>query len=455
MSSKAVKKEVEKEIERIMEGVRDRNPGETEFLQAVEELVESVMPWYLDHGEYRRAKVLERLAEPDRIISFRITWETDDGEVQVNRGWRVQFNNNLGPYKGGLRFHPTVNASVLKFLGFEQVFKNSLTGLPMGGGKGGANFNPRGRSDREIMRFCQAMMSELQHYIGEDVDVPAGDIGVGSREIGYLFGKYNHLQKRWSGAMTGKRSDIGGSLMRKEATGYGCIYLCEHALKEHDSSLLGKKVAISGSGNVALYAAERAIEEGAKVVTLSDSEGMVHFADGLKKEQLESIKAYKEEKRDRFSEFAAELEGAEYHEGKKPWVVECDVALPCATQNELDVEDAKQLVKNGVTLVGEGANMPSTKDAIDCFQGSDVIFLPGKAANAGGVAVSGLEQSQNSMRVSWSRDEVDQKLQAIMKDIHKKCVDYGSENGSVDYVVGANVAGVSKVAASVLAYGVI
>ena len=450
-----MKKSITRELQQFMHGVRARNPYEKEFQQAVQEFAETVMPWYLDHDKYRSQKILDRLTEPDRIISFRVTWEADNGDVMMNRAWRVQFNNNLGPYKGGLRFHPSVNRSVLKFLAFEQVFKNALTGLPMGGAKGGANFNPRGKSDAEIMRFCHAMMTELQHHIGEDVDVPAGDIGVGAREIGFLFGKYNQLQNRWSGAITSKPSDLGGSLIRKEATGYGCIYFCEHALNHQDKTLLGKTVAISGSGNVAIYAAEQAMEQGAKVVTLSDSNGTLYLPGGLSREQLPLIKDFKEEKRERLSRFVNKLKGAEYHPKLKPWDFPADVAVPSATQNELNLKDAKTLVNNGTMVICEGANMPTTADARAYFQNADVLFLPGKAANAGGVAVSGLEQTQNSMRVSWSREEVDEKLHSIMRGIHTKCAEYGTENGNINYVVGANVAGFSTIARSISAFGIL
>jgi len=450
-----VKKAVETELNQFMRGVRERNPYEKEFQQAVYEFAETVMPWYLDHDKYRSQKVLERLTEPDRIISFRVTWEADNGDVMMNRGWRVQFNNNLGPYKGGLRFHASVNRSVLKFLGFEQVFKNALTGLPMGGAKGGANFNPRGRSEAEVMRFCHAMMTELQYYIGEDVDVPAGDIGVGPREIGFLFGKYNQLQNRWSGALTGKPSDLGGSLIRKEATGYGCIYFCEHALNHQGKTLLGKSVAISGSGNVAIYAAEQALEQGARVVTLSDSNGTFYFPQGIDRDQLPLIKSRKEENRERLSKIVGSLKGAEYHSRRKPWGFPADIVIPCATQNELNQREAKALVRNGTMAVCEGANMPATYDARAFLQASNVLFLPGKAANAGGVAVSGLEQSQNSMRVSWSREEVNDKLHGIMRDIHSKCVEHGTVNEEVDYVVGANVAGLSTIAQSISAFGIL
>ncbi len=449
------RKAINKEINEFMKGVRERNPGESEFYQAVDEFVSTVMPWYLDHPEYRQASLLERMTEPDRIISFRVTWEADDGTVHTNRAWRVQFNNDLGPYKGGLRFHPTVNQSVLKFLGFEQIFKNALTGLPMGGAKGGANFNPKGKSDREIMRFCHTLMSELQRYIGEDIDVPAGDIGVGSREIGYLFGKYNQLQNRWSGALTGKSVDYGGSLIRKEATGYGCIYFCEQMLNHHNHTLLGKHIAISGSGNVAIYAAEKALEQGAKVISLSDSGGTLHFTDGLSREQLAFVKGVKEQRHGRCVEVAQAYENVEFYADKRPWDLTCDVAMPCATQNELDLEDAMALSRNGVIAICEGANMPLTSKALDFVRETPIIYAPGKAANAGGVAVSGLEQSQNSIRVSWPRDQVDARLLSIVKSIHNQCVECGTTNGAVDYLLGANVAGISKVAKATFAYGIL
>ncbi len=449
-----MKQAVQKEIDNFLAGIRERNPNEPEFHQAVEEFVTTVMPWYLEHAEYRQDSLLERLTEPDRIVSFRVAWESDKGEVRINRAWRVQFNNDLGPYKGGLRFHPTVNQSVLKFLGFEQVFKNALTGLPMGGAKGGANFDPKGRSDREVMRFCHAMMTELQRYIGEDVDVPAGDIGVGSREISYLFGKYNQLQNRWSGAITGKSTDYGGSLIRKEATGYGCIYFCEQALNHHDQTIMGKNIAISGSGNVALYAAEKAIERGAKVVSLSDSNGAIHVPKGLNLAQLLVIRTLKEARRERLATIADQYADIQYYAGKKPWRFPCEIAMPCATQNEIDIDDARALVGNGTIAVCEGANMPTTEDAIALIRSCNLLYTPGKASNAGGVAVSGLEQSQNSMRVSWSREEVDEKLQTIMKLIHAKCVEF-SPDGKVDYLVGANIAGLSKVARATYAYGIL
>ena len=447
---------VEKEIEHFMSGLKKRNPHESEFHQTVEEFVVSVMPWYLDHEEYHRAQILERLTEPDRIVIFRVCWETDNGEIRANRAWRVQFNHAIGPYKGGLRFHPTVNQSVLKFLGFEQIFKNSLTGLPMGGAKGGSNFNPKGKSDREVMRFCHSMMSELHRHIGEDVDIPAGDIGVGAREISYLFGQYMRLENKWTGVMTGKGSSFGGSAVRTEATGYGCVYFCEYMLNQHDHEIDGKRIAISGSGNVARYAAEKAIDKGATVISLSDSGGFVHIKDGLTHEQLEFVHKLKEVDRGRIAEMAENFDGVEFHADANPWSLQCDIAMPCATQNELDVEDAKRLVGNGVIAVCEGANMPTTKAAMDLFHEKQVLHAPGKASNAGGVATSGLEQSQNAMRISWSRDEVDQRLQNIMKEIHDRCVENGHrDNSHVNYVDGANIGGTKKVADALLGYGVV
>ena len=446
---------VEKELKRFMAGLKKRNPHEKEFHQAVEEVATSVMPWYLDHAAYREAAILERVTEPDRIVIFRVTWETDDGSVRANRAWRVQFNHVLGPYKGGLRFHSSVTQSVLKFLGFEQIFKNSLTGLPMGGAKGGSNFNPKGKSDREVMRFCQSMMIELHRHIGENTDVPAGDIGVGSREISYLFGQYMRLENIWSGAMTGKGQDYGGSALRTEATGWGCVYFLERMLQNVDEELVGKRVAVSGSGNVALYAAEKAIEKGAKVISLSDSDGTVEIDSGLDRQQLEFVKELKEKRRGRISEFANEYKGVKFHKGVSPWGLKCDIALPCATQNELDGQDAQTLIDNGVMAVCEGANMPTTPEAADALRNHHIIHAPGKASNAGGVAVSGLEQSQNSMRISWSREEVDERLQKIMEAIHKRCVDYGTRDGKVNYTDGANIAGFKKVADAMISYGVV
>ena len=449
---------VEKELKQFMSGLKKRNPGEKEFHQAVHEVAQSIMPLYLDHKDYRQAQLLERLTEPDRIVVFRVSWETDSGEIRANRAWRVQFNHCIGPYKGGLRFDPSVNQSILKFLGFEQIFKNSLTGLPMGGAKGGSNFNPKGKSDAEVMRFCHSLMSELYRHIGEDVDVPAGDIGVGAREISYMFGQFMRITNRWTGAITGKGVSYGGSAGRTEATGYGCIYFLEHMLQQHGQKLKGKKLAISGSGNVALYAAEKALEKKAKVLTLSDSGGFVYASKGLNQNQFSRIKELKEENRGRLADLNGQLDGLEYHEGKAPWGVDCDIALPCATQNELQEEDAKALVKNGVIAVCEGANMPTTTAAHDIFHQKKILFGPGKAANAGGVAVSGLEQSQNAMRVSWSKKEVDEKLQEIMQRIHESCVEHGSPAKSserIDYVKGANIGGFLKVADAMLSYGAV
>lgn len=444
----------DKQLAHFLNGLRKRNPYETEFHQAVEEVAQSVMPWYLDHHEYQRAQIIERITEPDRIITFRVSWETDEGEIRANRGWRVQFNHALGPYKGGLRFDPSVTQSVLKFLGFEQIFKNSLTGLPMGGAKGGANFNPKGKSEREIMRFCHSFMTELHRYIGEDVDVPAGDIGVGSREISFLFGHYMRLENRWTGVLTGKGLAFGGSAVRTEATGYGCVYFCERMLAAHDEELKGQRVVISGSGNVALYAAEKAMQKGAKVLTLSDSDGFVLLKEGLKPEQFEMVRQLKENQRGRISEFAQQAPGVEFHKDAQPWGVACDIAMPCATQNEIDAKAAQRLVDGGVRAVCEGANMPTTKQAVDVFRKHKVLVAPGKAANAGGVAVSGLELSQNAMRVSWSREKVDQRLQEIIQAIHDRCAEYGERDARIDYIDGANIAGFKKVADAMLAYGV-
>ena len=446
--------DVDEHLRDFMEAVRERNPHEPEFCQAVEEVARSVLPWYLDHAPYREAEILERLTEPDRIVIFRVPWETDDGRIRVNRAWRVQFNHVLGPYKGGLRFHPSVNQSILKFLGFGQIFKNSLTGLPMGGAKGGANFDPRGKSDGEVMRFCQSLMTELHRHIGEDVDVPAGDIGVGTRETSYLFGQYLRLQNRWAGVLTGKGRSFGGSASRVEATGYGCVHFCEFMLEHHQRGLAGQRVAISGSGNVALHAAERATERGARVVTLSDSDGLLVAADGLKPEQLDAVKALKLERRGRLAELAEAFEGLEHHPQARPWAVPCDIAMPCATQNELDEDDARRLVDNGLQAVCEGANMPVTAGAREVLTAHEVLHAPGKASNAGGVAVSGLELSQNVMRVSWSREEVDSRLHDIMKEIHDKCVEHGRDGDTVNYADGANIAGFRKVADAMLSYGV-
>ena len=439
----------------FMAGLERRNPGEPEFHQAVREVAESVLPVVAARAEYQEARILERLTEPDRIVAFRVAWEDDDGRVRVNRAWRVQFSNAIGPYKGGLRFHPSVTQSVLKFLGFEQIFKNSLTGLPMGGAKGGANFNPRGKSDAEVMRFCQAMMRELHRHIGEDTDVPAGDIGVGAREIGYLFGTYLRLGNRFTGAFTGKGLAFGGSEVRKEATGYGAAYFLDNMLTAAGDGLDGKTAVVSGSGNVALYAIEKLAALGAKVVAASDSGGFVHDPDGIGGDRLAWLKALKEQRRGRLREYAEHFR-CNYFEGERPWRTPCDVALPCATQNELDGDDAGALLANGLVAVAEGANMPCTAAAVEAFRQRGALFGPGKAANAGGVAVSGLEQSQNALRIAWSREEVDDRLRRIMADIHAKCCQEGGATGdAVDYVRGANIAGFRKVADAMLAYGVV
>lgn len=448
-------KKTDTRLQEFLNGLEKRNPHEAEFLQAVEEVAQSVMPMYLENDEYQKAQILERLTEPDRIISFRVTWQTDKGEYRANRAWRVQFSHALGPYKGGLRFHPTVSQSVLKFLGFEQILKNSLTGLPMGGAKGGSNFNPKGKSADEVMRFCQSLMTELHRHIGEDVDIPAGDIGVGGREISYLFGQYMRLENKWTGVLTGKGCSFGGSAVRTEATGYGCVYFLEHMLEEHDESLDGKRVAISGSGNVALYAAKKAIEKGAKVISLSDSDGFLEIKKGLTEKQFEIIRAHKEEERGRLSKVTSKIKSAKFHKDKKPWEIECDIAMPCATQNELEEDAAKNLVQNGVLAVCEGANMPTTPEAAKVFCEYKILHAPGKASNAGGVAVSGLELSQNAMRLSWSSDEVDCRLKEIMAKIHKRCVEHGGDKDIVDYVNGANIAGFKKVAEAMLAYGAV
>jgi len=441
-------------VERFMSGLEKRNPGETEFHQAVHEVAASVMPVISQNPEYERAQILERMTEPDRIIIFRVSWEDDQGCVRANRAWRVQFNNAIGPYKGGLRLHPTVNQSVLKFLGFEQCFKNALTTLPMGGGKGGSNFNPKGKSDREVMRFCQSLMIELHRHIGEDTDVPAGDIGVGAREISYMFGMYKRLSNRFVGAFTGKGLSFGGSRVRTEATGYGAIYFVANMLQHAGDALEGKKVVISGSGNVAIYAAEKAVELGARVIALSDSEGSIHDPDGIGPEKLAWVKDLKENRRGRIREYAEHF-GCAYLEGQRPWLIPCDVALPCATQNELDDHHAEKLLVNGCRVVAEGANMPSTLAAAKRFHEAGIFYAPSKAANAGGVAVSGLEQSQNAQRIYWARQEVDAKLQRIMEQIHQQCVQHGGGERQIDYVKGANVAGFVKVADAMLAYGVV
>jgi glutamate dehydrogenase (NADP+) len=447
---------VREEIDKFMHGLVRRNPGEPEFHQAVLEVIESLMPYVLEHSVYREARILERMTEPDRVIIFRVTWEDDNGHVHADRAWRVQFNNAIGPYKGGLRFHHDLTLGVLKFLGFEQVFKNSLTGLPMGGAKGGSNFNPKGKSDREVMRFCQSLMIELHRHIGEDTDVPAGDIGVGSREISYMFGQYKRLANRFVGTLTGKGLAFGGSLVRTEATGYGAVYFMKEMLALAGDDVGGKVCAVSGSGNVALYCIEKLVELGAKVVTASDSEGFVHDPEGFDREKFEYLRDLKEKRRGRIREYAEAFAGVTFHPGKRPWGVKVDLAFPCATQNELDVADAETLIKNKVRAVAEGANMPATLEAVHKLKAAGVIFGPAKAANAGGVAVSGLEQSQNALRVSWSHEEVDARLKKIMSEVHEKCVAYGAgDDGSVDYVKGANLAGFVKVAEAMLAYGAV
>ncbi len=400
---------VDKKLAEFMNGLRERNPHEEEFHQAAEEVTRSVLPFVLDHPEYMESKILERISEPDRIIAFRVAWEDDDGGVQMNRGYRVQFSRAIGPYKGGLRFHPTVNQSVLKFLGFEQIFKNSLTGLPMGAGKGGSDFDPKDKSDREVMRFCQSFMTNLARYIGPETDVPAGDIGVGAREIGYLFGQYMRMSNEFEGALTGKGTMFGGSVVRTEATGYGCVYFCQNMLEHHDESLEGRTVAISGAGNVAIYAAEKALQLGAKVITLSDSGGTIHDKDGIDHDKLEHVKKLKFEDRGRIGEYAETFKSAKFIKGKNPWGIKCDVALPCATQNELQIKDAQTLAKHGVLAICCGANMPCTPEAIQHFRNEKVLFAPGKASNAGGVAVSGFEQTQNVLRLSWEWEDVDSK----------------------------------------------
>ncbi len=438
---------------RILEGLKQRNANESEFLQAATEILESISPVFDKHPEYEKAGLLERFVEPERVILFRIPWVDDQGKVQVNRGYRVQFNSAIGPYKGGLRFHPSVNLSILKFLGFEQVLKNSLTGLPIGGGKGGSDFDPKGKSDREVMAFCQSLMTELYRHIGADTDVPAGDIGVGGREIGYLYGQYKRLTGLYEGVLTGKGLSYGGSLARTQATGYGLCYFVKNMLEANGKTLSGQTVVISGSGNVAIYACEKATQMGAKVVAMSDSNGYVYDKDGIK---LDVVKQIKEVERGRIKEYAARVPGAEYHEGCRGiWTIPCDVALPCATQNELDAEGAKALIANGCFAVGEGANMPSTLEATELFLQNSVLFAPGKAANAGGVATSALEMSQNSARLSWTFDEVDEKLKGLMANIFAKCAEAAKEYGDkpTNYVVGANIAGFLKVADAMMAQG--
>ena len=441
--------------EEFLEYVKKKNPGETEFHQAVEEVVSSLWGFLQENPKYNQHSILERLVEPERTVIFRVPWRDDKGNIHVNRGFRIQFSSAIGPYKGGLRFHPSVNLGILKFLGFEQILKNSLTTLPMGGGKGGSDFDPKGKTDNEVMSFCQSFMTELQRHVGPDTDVPAGDIGVGGREIGYLFGQYKRIRNEFTGVLTGKGIPWGGSLLRPEATGYGMLYLVQEMLASKGDNIKGKLVAISGSGNVAQYACEKATQLGAKVITLSDSAGTIHDPDGITPEKLAFVLELKNEKRGRIREYA-EKYGVTYLEGKKPWGVKCDVALPCATQNEVSKEDAEELVKNGCICVAEGANMPTQPEAVRVLQKNKVLFGPGKASNAGGVAVSGLEMSQNSMRSAWTREEVDAKLHHIMKQVHLQCVKYGKEpGGSVDYVKGANIGGFVKVAQAMIDEGLV
>ena len=435
--------------------VAANNPNESEFLQAVEEVAEAVIPFMEENPEYSKGKLLERMVEPERVIMFRVPWLDDSGDIQINKGYRIEMNSAIGPYKGGLRFHPSVNLSILKFLGFEQVFKNSLTTLPMGGGKGGSNFDPKGRSDNEVMRFCQSFMTELSRHIGPNTDVPAGDIGVGGREIGFMFGQYKRLRNEFTGVLTGKGMSFGGSLIRPEATGYGTVYFAKEMLATKNNSFEGKTVIISGSGNVAQYACEKATELGGKVVTMSDSKGYIYDEDGIDADKLAWIMELKNTRRGRISEYAQQFSGAEFHEGKTPWSVDCDIALPCATQNELHEDDAKVLIQNNCLCVAEGANMPCTPEAINEFHNAGILFSPGKASNAGGVATSGLEMSQNSLRYNWTREEVDEKLHGIMKSIHESCVKYGKEGDSVNYVKGANIAGFVKVADAMIAQGLV
>jgi len=442
----------------FIEGVKRRNPGQDEFVQAVTEVAEDIFDFIQGKEQYHRYQILRRIAEPDRVVSFRVVWEDDNHNIRVQRGWRVQNNNSIGPYKGGIRFHPSVTESVLKFLAFEQTFKNALTGLPMGGGKGGANFNPKGKSDHEVMRFCQSFMTELYRHVGANIDVPAGDIGVGGREIGYMFGQFKRITNSFEGVLTGKGLEYGGSLIRTEATGYGAVYFLQNMLAHVGNSVEGKRAVISGSGNVATHAAEKIVQLGGKVLTLSDSEGFIHDPDGIDQGKIDWVKAHKTKRRGRISEYVAEYKGATFHGGgARPWGVECDVALPCATQNELNGKEAETLVANGAIAVSEGANMPTDLDGVHVFKKSGILYAPGKAANAGGVAVSGLEMSQNSARISWKEAELQQLLKDIMAGIHERCAEYGGKAGTthIDYVRGANIAGFKKVADAMLAYGVV
>jgi glutamate dehydrogenase/leucine dehydrogenase len=444
-----------KKIEEFMTSVINKNPGEAEFHQAVREVVESIMPYIEDKPKYLKANILERIVEPERVVIFRIPWQDDKGNIHINRGFRIQMNSAIGPYKGGIRLHPSVNLGVLKFLAFEQVFKNSLTTLPMGGAKGGSDFDPKGKSDNEVMRFCQSFMTELQRHVGPNTDVPAGDIGTGGREIGFMFGQYKRLRNEFTGVLTGKSLGWGGSLIRPEATGYGCVYFVQEMLKTRNESFKGKVCAVSGSGNVAQYTVEKLLELGAKVVTLSDSSGFVYDEKGIDANKLKFVMELKNVKRGRIKEYADEFK-CKFYEGKRPWAIKCDAAFPSATQNEIDEEDAKTLVKNGCIAIGEGANMPTTPEGVKVFQKAKILYAPGKAANAGGVATSGLEMSQNSMRLSWTREEVDTRLHNIMISIHENCVKYGKEkDGYINYVNGANIAGFVKVADAMIEQGLV
>ena len=450
--SKAATGKTEEYLKRFINGVKKRNPGEREFHQAVSEVAETIFPYIADKPIYHKMQILERMAEPDRVVMFRVPWTDDKGNIRNQRGYRVQFNNSIGPYKGGLRFHPSVNLSVLKFLGFEQTFKNSLTGLPMGGAKGGSDFNPKGKTDNEVMRFCQSFMIELHRHIGENTDIPAGDIGVGSREIGYLFGQYKRIENRFVGVLTGKGMAFGGSKIRTEATGYGAVYFMQNMLEYRGDGVHGKTVSVSGSGNVASYAVEKVNHLGGKVITLSDSSGYIHDPDGITAEKLDYVLDLKNVRRGRIGEYADKFKSASFHEGR-PWGVPCDIALPCATQNEINREDAETLVKNGCLGVSEGANMPTDLEGINVFQEAGILYAPSKAANAGGVAVSGLEMSQNSSRISWDEDELEKLLKNTMLTIHDSCVEYGKNKDGVNYLAGANIAGFIKVADAMLSFG--
>jgi glutamate dehydrogenase/leucine dehydrogenase len=445
---------MDKDVETFMDGIIARNSGEKEFHQAVQEVAESIMPFINKNPKYKKAKILERIAEPERVVMFRVPWLDDTGEIHINRGYRIQMNSAIGPYKGGLRFHPSVNLSILKFLAFEQVFKNSLTTLPIGGGKGGSNFDPKGKSDNEVMRFCQSFMTELYRHIGPNTDVPAGDIGVGGREIGYLFGQYRRMRNEFSGILTGKALNWGGSLIRPEATGYGCVYFAQEMLKTKKESIKGKICIVSGSGNVAQYTVDKLNQLGAKVVTLSDSSGMIYDPNGIDEKKIAYVMELKNIKRGRIKEYA-EKYGITYEAGKRPWHIKCDIAFPSATQNEINKDDAKKLIDNGCICVAEGANMPTEPAGIEIFQRAKILYGPGKAANAGGVATSALEMSQNSLRMSWRREEVDEKLHWIMKNIHQNCVKYGKDSDYINYVNGANIAGFVKVADAMLDQGLV